>query len=271
MNSLSGAFDLSQRPEPESIGIPGWLVSANEQVFKSYLELSTKLPVLLLISSAQTQDSVRAAVTSALSQAQGRFAGLEISAEANPRLVEAIGITATDALVAILMGQPAVISQGGVDVEKLPAILTQLAQLAEQNGLTGRARVVESNEPALSPEHEIAYQALARGDFDAARSAYQQILASAPGDQMARSGLAQVELMIRLQGTSGDETFDEADQLIANANPAAAFALILDEFVLADPERRESLRQRLIELFLLFSDDDANVLAARRRLSSLLF
>jgi putative thioredoxin len=271
MNNLGGALDLSQRPEPETIGIPGWLVPANEQVFKSYLELSTKLPVVLLISSTQTQDSVRIAVTSALSQAQGRFAGLEIAAEANPRLVEALGIAATDALVALLMGQPAVVSQGGVDVEKLPAVLTQLAQLADQNGLNGRVRVIEISEPQLSPEHEAAYLALSSGDFESARSAYQQLLASAPSDQMARSGLAQVDLMIRLQVASGDESLDEADRLIASANPRAAFELILDEFVLADSERRDTLRQRLIELFLLYGDDEPNVLAARRRLSSLLF
>ena len=275
MNNLDGAYDLSQRDS--AISVPGWLVPANEQVFRSYLELSSKVPVLLFISSAATQASVRDTLTAAIAQAEGRFAGLEVAAEANPQLVSAIGISAPDALAAILMGQPAVISQDGIETAKLPAILAQLAQLAEQNGLTGRVKVVAAGntqaapEPELSPEHQLALDALTRGDLAAARETYQQILAEAPADQMAKSGLSQVELMIRLQGTEADEAFRGADQLLASGNAAGAFALLLDEFGTADDDRRDQIRQRLIELFLLLPDDDAAVVAARRRLSSLLF
>jgi putative thioredoxin len=277
MDNLGGAYDLSQRDD-STVKIPGWLVPANEQVFRSYLELSSRVPVLLFISSAATQPAVRDAIAQAIASAQGRFAGLEVAAEANPQLVSAVGITAPDALVAILMGQPAVISQGGVELAKLPAILGQLAQLAEQNGLTGRVRAEHSGtetkaepEPELSPEHQAAYDALTRGDFSAAREIYQQLLATAPADQMAKSGLAQVELMIRLQGLEADEVFRGADQLLAGGDAGAAFELLLNEFAAAAPERRDEIRQRLIELFLLFPDDDGTVMAARRRLSSLLF
>jgi putative thioredoxin len=278
MDNLGGAYDLSQRSDDSAVKIPGWLVPANEQVFRSYLELSSRVPVLLFISSAATQPTVRDAIAQAIASAQGRFAGIEVAAEANPQLVTAVGITAPDALVAILMGQPAVISQGGIEVSKLPAILGQLAQLAEQNGLSGRVRVDQAGsntgaqpEPELSPEHQAAFDALTRGDFAAARESYQQLLASAPADQMAKSGLAQVELMIRLQGLEADQVLRGADQLLAGGDPGAAFELLLNEFAGAVAERREEIRQRLIELFLLFPDDDATVIAARRRLSSLLF
>lgn len=278
MNNLGGAYDLSHRSDDSAVKIPGWLVPANEQVFRSYLELSSRVPVLLFISSAATQSAVRDAISQAIASAQGRFAGIEVAAEANPQLVSAVGITAPDALVAILMGQPAVISQGGIEVSKLPAILGQLAQLAEQNGLSGRVRVdptaAETDaqpEPELSPEHQAAFDALARGDFATARESYQQLLASAPADQMAKSGLAQVDLMIRLQQPEADEVLRGADQLLTGGDPGAAFDLLLNEFAGAVAERREEIRQRLIELFLLFPDDDATVIAARRRLSSLLF
>lgn len=277
MNNLGGAYDLSQRDE-SSIKILGWLVPANEQVFRSYLELSSKVPVLLFISSASTQPAVRAAVAAAISQAEGRFAGLEVAAEANAQLIQAIGITAPDALVAIVMGQPAVISQGGIDIAQLPAILNQLAQLAQQNGLTDRVAVepgaadsTAETEPELSQEHRLAFDALTRGDYQAARDTYRQLLASSPSDQMAKSGLAQVELMLRLQAGESDEVFRGADQLLAGGDPGAAFDLLLNEFADADQSRGNEIRERLIELFLLFPEDDSRVTAARRKLSSLLF
>lgn len=255
----------------EPVTIAGWLVTANEDVLRSYLELSSQLPILVLLSDSRTQTSVRQAVETAVAGGDGRFAAIEIDIEQNPRLAQALGITAADALAAILAGQPAVISQGGIDTAKLPAILQQLAQLADQNGLNGRVRLDDEPAEQLSPQQQKAFDLLSAGDYQGARSLYLAILADAPADEMASSGLAQVDLMLRLQNPEADDTFRSADQLLAGNNASAAFELLLGEFASATAERREQLRARLIELLRLFPADDTVVLSARRRLTSLLF
>ena len=51
----------------------------------------------------------------------------------------------------------------------------------------------------------------------------------------------------------------------------AAFARLLDVFSTADPDGRASIRARLLELFEVVGLEDERVLAARRRLTNLLF
>jgi len=272
MNEMGGAFDLSSinaaKAPAGAVPIPGWLVAGNEQVLRSYLELSQQVPVILLLSTPADK-SLRDALAQAIEASAGRFAGLELNVAESQSILEALGATSVPVLAAILAGQPALISQGEFDISKLPAVLTQLAQLAEQNGLRGRVTVTQ--QPALNPELELAYQAIERGDYAAAREQYEKILANAPADADAKAGLAQVELLIRLQQGEGDSGFAAADRLIAEGNPAAAFDLLLVEFQAADLDRREEIRQRLIELFTLVGDDHPDALAARRRLTALLF
>ena len=77
-----------------------------------------------------------------------------------------------------------------------------------QHGVTGRVDVAdggaaegdEVEEPPLPPLHQEAYDAIERGDLDAAAAAYQQALKQNPADADAELGLAQVGLMQRTEG-----------------------------------------------------------------------
>jgi putative thioredoxin len=272
MNEIGGAFDLSSLSAAKTpvgaVPIPGWLVAGNEQVLRSYLELSQQVPVILLLSTAADK-ALREALSQAIEASAGRFAGLELDVAESQSIIEALGATSVPVLAAILAGQPALISQGEFDVSKLPAVLTQLAQLADQNGLRGRVTVAQ--QPAVSPELELAYQAIERGDYSAARAQYEKILLNAPADADAKAGLAQVGLLMRLQQGEGDPSFAAADRLLAEGKPGDAFDSLLLEFANAELDRRDEIRQRLIELFTLVGDDHPDALAARRRLTALLF
>jgi len=272
INQMGGAFEASSlggvnTPMP-AVAIPGWLVAGNERVLQSYLELSQQVPVILLVSGP-ADAAMREALSQALEAGDGRFAGIELNAAESQSIISALGATSTPVLAAILAGQPALISQGEFDISKLPAVLKQLAQLADQNGLRGRVSVAEK--PVVNPELEIAYQAIERGDYAAARDQYEKILANAPADVDAKAGLAQVQLLIRMQQGESDQSFATADRLLAEGQPGAAFDLLLVEFSSADPDRRDALRHRLIELFTLVGDDHPEALSARRRLTALLF
>ena len=296
--SFSGAFDLSklkpsQPQAPAASGnsapqIPDYLVSGNESTLRSYLQLSTQVVVLLLFTDPRDPELVelRADLTSAMQKLNGQVIGLEIATSSNPQLAQAVGVSATPSVVAVIGGQPAPLFQGRPDTVSLDALLQQVLQLAQQNGVTGSVSVNPQPQPsktpatapqaALTPAHQSALGAFERGDLAGAETAYLAILREFPNDQDAKIGLAQSQFLARIQNADPAATglmanLQQADLLYAAGELAAAFNLLLDEFVTADPDARNQLKDRLIQFFLIAGDDDSEVLRARRRLSSLLF
>ena len=286
MTNFAGAFDLSrlaQKNQPTSTqkAAPGalssWLVKADEQILREYIAISEKTPVLLLITD-QTEESteVRAMVEKAIRASEGRFAGIEIDITGSPQLAQAVGVATAPALVAVLAGQPAPLFQGKPATEQLLQTLSQVLQLAQQNGLTERVSVgeepVAKQEPELSPAHQEAIAEIEAGNLDAAYAKFEKLTIEYPNDRDALAGFNQVKLMLRLQKAPENE-FDKvllgADQLLISGNAAGAFSLLLDLYPTS--ENQELIRARLLELFSLVGEGDQDVLNARRRLASLMF
>jgi putative thioredoxin len=153
-------------------------------------------------------------------------------------------------------------------------------QLAKQNNITGTVKV--SNQPAanpepekeLSPEHQAAFALIEEGNLQGAKSTYEKILVEYPNDQEAHAGLAQVELMMRLQGQEKLSELEAAmlgaDQLLGSNNAEGAFEHLLGLFA-ERIEDRDEIRDRLLKLFMILGNDHPAVLAARRHLASLMF
>lgn len=276
MTNFGGAFDLSALKKDEAENtVPAWLVQADQNALRDYLALSEKVPVLLFISDeSPASASLRQLLVRVLESSEGRFAGVELSLTTSPQLAQAVGVSAAPAMLALLAGKPAPLFQGEIDQQQLLQVLSQVLQLAAQNQINGRVSI--SSTPAqkpLSPEHERAFALIEAGDFEAAKEQYQKILIEYPSDSEAAAGLAQVELMLRLQGKLSselDEQLLQADQLVAGGNPPAAFEYLLDLYQ-TQLDDREEIRKRLLELFSLLGDADQSVLNARRRLASLMF
>ena len=279
MTNFGGAFDLSSlNKEPGGDQVADWLVTADQNVLRSYIELSERVPVLLFISDQSEQSSsLRQLLKQVLEGSEGRFAAAELSLTNSPQLAQAVGVSMAPAMLALLAGKPAPLFQGEVSQEQLLQVLSQVLQLASQSQITGRVSKGSSQSEVptkpLSPAHEEAFAAIEAGDLPGAKMRYQQIVTEYPNDSEAAAGLAQVELMLRLSGeVSGelDQLMLPADKLIAEGNPGAAFDHLLAQF----QERlddREEIRKRLLELFSLLGDADQSVLEARRRLASLMF
>ena len=64
----------------------------------------------------------------------------------------------------------------------------------------GRGARGRAEEPAVDRRYDDAYDAIERGDLEAAASAYRSLLADNPADPDAQAGLGQVELLARTQG-----------------------------------------------------------------------
>ncbi len=276
MKNFGGAMDLSSLGGDESgIVVAAWLVPADQNILREYLALSEKVPVLMLISDdSQDSKDIRSMLEKVLTASEGKFIGLDVSLSSSPQLAQAVGVSSAPAMLAILAGQPAPLFQGPVQQQQLLQVLSQVLQLAQQNGITGMAKVGKKEEiKPLSKDHQEAIAAIENGKLEEAAKIFQKILIEYPNDNDAKAGLAQVELMMRLQGKNLDD-LDKlmlgADQLLASRNPSAAFSHLLDLFA-ERIDDRERIRARLIQLFFLLGDSDPAVLDARRRLASMMF
>jgi putative thioredoxin len=276
MKNFGGAMDLSSLGGDESgIVVAAWLVPADQNTLREYLALSEKVPVLMLISDdSQDSKDIRSMLEKILTASEGKFIGLDVSLSSSPQLAQAVGVSSAPAMLAILAGQPAPLFQGAIQQQQLLQVLSQVLQLAQQNGITGSAKVGKTEEvKPLSKDHQEAIAAIEKGKLEEAAKIFQKILIEYPNDNDAKAGLAQVELMVRLQGKNLDD-LDKlmlgADQLLASRNPSAAFSHLLDLFA-ERIDDRERIRARLIQLFFLLGDSDPAVLDARRRLASMMF
>jgi putative thioredoxin len=279
MSNFGSAFDLSAlNKKPQAAGgdvVAGWMVAADENTLRSYLALSERVPVIMLVSdSSDASKRVRAALEQMIGASEGRFAGLDVSIETSPQLAQAVSVAQAPAALAILAGQPAPLFKGEAQPQQIAEILGQVLQAAQQNGVTGRVSIGEVKaEKPLSPEHQAAFDAIDRGDLNGAKAIYDKLLVEYPNDKDAKAGLAQVGLMIRLaiapEGPNG-ELFSSADQALVSGDAGKAFELLLEAFA-QNFEERDAIKIRLLELFTLVGESEPLVLEARRKLTSLMF
>ncbi|GAA3218441.1 hypothetical protein GCM10020256_22390 [Streptomyces thermocoprophilus] len=115
--------------------------------------------------------------------------------------------------------------------------------------------------------------------------AYKNVLAEDPGHPEAKLGLAQAELLQRVQGVDPQQVRKEAAEKPADvrAQIAAAdldlvgghvedaFGRLIETVQRTAGDDRDTVRLRLLELFEVVGADDPRVTAARRALARALF
>jgi putative thioredoxin len=124
-----------------------------------------------------------------------------------------------------------------------------------------------------------------RGDFDAAAKAFEAELARSPADPVAKTGLAQVNLIRRINSydevavrrdaaehpADPDAQVKVADIDVASGRVDDAFDRLLGVVRRTSGEDREKARAHLVSLFEVFPPRDPRVSKARATLSALLF
>ncbi|WP_353814301.1 tetratricopeptide repeat protein [Agromyces sp. SYSU T00266] len=309
--SLRGAVDLSSlvhRDERRAADAPGatpaagspggYVAAVDDQSFAQVLELSRSVPVVLALWASWSEQSTQlvAALERLVNAREGRLVLAPADADRSPQLVQALQAQAIPTVVALVAGQPVPLFQGVQPDEVVDQVFDQLLEVAERNGVTGRVPAADAEgagddaaeEPAeepLPPLHQEAFDAISTGDYAAAASAYRTAIAQDPRDDLAVAGLAQANLLARLQGRTLDEIrnraatapadldaqLDVADLDLSGGHVEDAFARLLDLFPTLDAEGRNRVRERLLELFLVVGVEDPRVAAARRRLATLLY
>jgi putative thioredoxin len=229
----------------------------------------------------------------------GRFLLAKIDVDANQMLMQQFGVQGIPAVFAVVAGQALPLFQGAAGEAQIRQTLDQLVQVAEQRfGLTGlvvdpdaEPGAVAETAPAPTPAGpydallEAAVHALDAGDFGGAVQAYKNVLADDPGNTEARLGLAQAELLQRVQGLDAQQVRKEAaekpgdpeaqiaaaDLDLVGGHVEDAFGRLIDTVRRTAGDDREAVRVRLLELFDVVGADDPRVAAARRALARALF
>ncbi|MFI0962868.1 tetratricopeptide repeat protein [Streptomyces sp. NPDC021080] len=227
----------------------------------------------------------------------GRFVLAKIDVDANQMLMQQFGVQGIPAVFAVVAGQALPLFQGAAAEAQIRGTLDQLVQVAEQRfgltGLTVDADAAPGGSPAPQEAPagpydallEAAVQALDAGDFGGAVQAYKNVLADDPGNMEAKLGLAQAELLQRVQGLdpqkvrrdAAEKPGDVAAQIagadldLVGGHVEDAFGRLIDTVRRTAGDDRDAVRVRLLELFEVVGADDPRVVAARRALARALF
>ncbi|MFM6974258.1 MAG: tetratricopeptide repeat protein [Agromyces sp.] len=305
--SLRGAVDLStlaargSTPPPSSAAggseqdaPPAPIIDGTDANFQAILDLSRTVPVVVDLWATWCGPSTQLSpVLEKLAiEYGGRLVLAKVDVDANPGLAQAFQAQSIPTVVALIGGQAVPMFTGALPEAQVRDVFEKLLEVAASNGVTGSVPV--SNEPPsaaepapapLSANEQAALDAIDRGDYAAAAAAYRAALVENPRDAEASAGLAQVNLLGRLQGKTLDDIrnaaalnptqvsaqLDVADLDISGGHIEDAFARMLEVFAQASVEDRKLIRERLLELFEVVGVTDPRVNAARSKLSALLY
>lgn len=279
---------------PAPAGTPNsWAIQVQPQQLQQVVELSSQAPVIVLIHGADAASATMKSTLEDLVDAQqGRLLLAEIDSSAHPELAQSAD--QVPVATAFIGGRPVGEFDAAVPAEQLSQLVTQMVQMATQNGMTQRlpaqsTRVAEGQEPAAEPElpplHQEALDALENSDYAAAARAYEQAIKEKPDDEDAKIGLAQVRL---LQRTTGADLAAAREAAAQNPDDVAAQIAVADLDVLGGHvedgfsrlvrfiqahfgEDRETARAHLVELYSITGDTDPRVSASRKQLARALF
>ncbi|MFB9464797.1 tetratricopeptide repeat protein [Streptomyces cinereospinus] len=226
----------------------------------------------------------------------GRFVLAKIDVDANQMLMQQFGVQGIPAVFAVVAGQALPLFQGAAGEAQIRQTLDQLVTVAEQRfGLTGLTVDPEAEPGGQAPvqapagPHDAllnaAAQALDAGDLGGAVQAYKNVLADDPANPEAKLGLAQAQLLQRVQGLDPQRVRKEAAEKPADAQAQIAaadldlvgghvedaFGRLIDTVRRTAGEDRDAVRLRLLELFEVVGAEDPRVAAARRALARALF
>jgi putative thioredoxin len=238
-------------------------------------------------------------------EADGAWVLAKVDIDANPQLRAALQVQSIPMVMAVVGGQVVDGFLGAMPEAQVRQWIGQVMQVADQIGVAGGAAGPEGGpddgaevpggyprggpggpgEPGVDPAFEEAQGAMERGDIDAATAAFERVLATSPGHPIATVGLAQVDLIRRVNSydqaqvrRAAAENPDDveaqsqvADIELAMGRIEEAFDRLLGTIRRTSGDDRDRARRHLISLFEIFPPRDSRVAKARSTLSTLLF
>lgn len=293
--SRPGAVDLSQVAAQAASSTGGsYVQEVDEASLETVIRKSVQHPVILeLYSPRANAQAMSDALIQAATDDAGKWLLARVNVDTQPRIAQAMGVQAVPTVIAVIGGQAMPLFQGTKSAAEIRAYVDQVVKAAVANGIVGRAEPVsspaagaeaEGADAAADPRFDAADAAIERGDFAAAVAEYDKLLAANPADAEAKAGRAHVALLDRVSKLDPVATqikagqvddvaaqLEVADLEMAQNNPEAAFARLIELIRVTAGADRDQARERLLELFEVVGQSDPRVNKARRALATALF
>ena len=300
--SRPGAIDLSalKQPAPRPASAPpasggSYVVDIDETTFQTVaLEASMSHVVVLGLWSSRSPQS--GAFNDTIAQVVNSYGGqimlARVDVDTSPQIAQALQVQGVPYVAGLVKGQPVPLFQGTVDETEMRRYFDELVRIAAENGLTGRAQPVgaapaeaEEVEEPEDPRFAPAEAAFMESDFDTAVAEYEKLRVQYPADVEVAERLARVKWLSRTKGAdlqaaraaAADRPDDlEAQMLVADLDISGghvedAFDRLIGLVRTTAGEERETVRERLLELFTVVGIADPVVMVARRSLATALF
>ena len=323
--SLYGAVDLGARQaaaqrkqqaaqsgSAQSASGTSWVIDVTEQTFNTdVVERSRTTPVIMDLWAEWCGPckQLSPVLEKLAGEAAGQWILAKVDVDSNPQLSAALQVQSIPMVVAVIGGQLVDGFLGALPEAQVRQWIGQVLAVAAKMGLTVSGAPAADADPAaeadsdldagapgsasadafagsgVPPAYAEARDAMERGDFDAAAKAFEAELAQSPGDPVAKTGLAQVNLIRRVNSYDEPAVRRDAAEHPADADAQAkvadidlaagrvdeAFDRLLGVVRRTSGDERDKARVHLVGLFEIFPSRDPRVTKARGALSALLF
>jgi thioredoxin len=294
-------------PDPSTSADGGFVIDVTEETFNTdVVERSRSTPVIIDLWAEWCGPckQLSPVLEKLATEAGGQWILAKVDVDANPQLSAALQVQSIPMVVAVLGGQLVDGFLGAMPEAQVRQWIEQVLAVADKMGmqlaapadadaddLEGDADIAAARDagvppaPGIPPAYAEARAAMERGDMDGAAKAFEQELAANPADPVAKTGLAQVNLIRRVSSYDqakarrdaaehpGDVEAQArvADIDIATGRIEEAFNRLLGVVRRTSGEERDQARVHLVGLFELLPPNDPQVRKARSALSALLF
>jgi putative thioredoxin len=291
--NFASAVDLSSlgKPAQEAIATPGITVN-QENLVTEIIPASNQKVVILICWSPRSAQAI------SLLEVMGKYQEADLLENGEPawilgtinvdteaQVAQALQIQSVPIAIAIIQEQMVPLFEAVPTPEQIRLVLDKVIGLAAERGVGQALAKSEVIEAPMEPEEIAAMEALEKSDLEGAKAQYEKWLARKPGDALAKLGLAQTELIIRVKDLDPNEVMTlaianpneitiqlkAADVEIASGLNKEAFARLINLIKASTGDEKKVAREHLLQLFSLVDPADPDLIAARKELASALY